>query len=63
MRGTTQVSDPLHGSDPATLDPGAIAGHLIGAMHALRFSSLAFLAVFLTPLALHAAWWLSTDAA
>ena len=40
-----------------------MAGHLIGAMHVLRLSSLAFLAVFLTPLALHAAWWLSTDAA
>jgi hypothetical protein len=32
-------------------------------MHAARLSSLAFLAVFLTPLALHAAWWLSTDTA
>jgi hypothetical protein len=28
-----------------------------------RFSLLTFLAVFLTPLALHAAWWLSTDEA
>ena len=33
------------------------------AMHLARFSLLTFLAAFLTPLALHAAWWLSTDAA
>lgn len=33
------------------------------AMHSLRFLLLGFLAVFLTPLALHAAWWLSTDQA
>jgi len=32
-------------------------------MHPLRVSTLAFLAVFVTPLALHAAWWLSTDPA
>src|SRR5256714_9249843 len=32
-------------------------------MHPIRFASLTFLAAFLTPLALHAAWWLSTDAA
>ena len=32
-------------------------------MHLARFASLTFLAAFLTPLALHAAWWLSTDAA
>jgi len=32
-------------------------------MPPVRFASLAFLAVFLTPLALHAAWWLSTDRA
>ncbi len=32
-------------------------------MQVLRISSLTFLAVFLTPLAVHAAWWLSTDAA
>ncbi len=29
----------------------------------VRYSLLTFLAAFLTPLALHAAWWLSTDAA
>ena len=40
-----------------------MAGHLISAMPAFRFASLAFLAAFVTPLALHAAWWLSTDAA
>jgi hypothetical protein len=38
-------------------------GHLSLVMHPARFASLAFLAAFLTPLALHAAWWLSTDAA
>jgi hypothetical protein len=32
-------------------------------MQVLRISSLTFLAVFLTPLAVHAGWWLSTDAA
>ena len=32
-------------------------------MPVLRLSLLTFLAVFLAPLALHAAWWLSTDAA
>jgi hypothetical protein len=32
-------------------------------MHALRFASLSFLALFITPLALHAAWWLSHDEA
>jgi len=32
-------------------------------MPLLRTASLTFLAVFLTPLALHAAWWLSTDQA
>lgn len=32
-------------------------------MHLLRFSLLTFLAAFLTPLAAHAAWWLSTDQA
>jgi len=40
-----------------------MAGHLIFAMPAFKFASLAFLAAFVTPLALHAAWWLSTDAA
>jgi Protein of unknown function (DUF3750) len=40
-----------------------MAGHFLGAMPTLRFASLTFLAVFLTPLALHAAWWLSTDEA
>jgi len=38
-------------------------GHLSLVMHLARFASLTFLAAFLTPLALHAAWWLSTDAA
>ena len=32
-------------------------------MPLLRTASLTFLAVFLTPLALHAAWWLSYDKA
>jgi hypothetical protein len=32
-------------------------------MHLLRFSLLGFLALFLTPLALHAVWWLSHDTA
>lgn len=32
-------------------------------MHALRIGSLSFLALFLTPLALHAAWWLAYDKA
>jgi hypothetical protein len=32
-------------------------------MHPLRFASLTLLAAFLAPLALHAAWWLSTDVA
>jgi hypothetical protein len=32
-------------------------------MHILRLASLAFLAAFVSPLALHAAWWLSTDQA
>ena len=40
-----------------------MAGHLHRAMLPLRYASLAFLAIFLTPLALHAAWWLSTDQA
>ena len=47
--------------DIQSLDHGAIAAHLIDPMHLVRLSSLIFLAVFLTPLALHAAWWLSTD--
>src|SRR6185437_5060984 len=37
--------------------------HFHRAMLPLRYASLAFLAIFLTPLALHAAWWLSTDQA
>ena len=32
-------------------------------MHLVRFSLLSFLALFLTPLALHAVWWLSHDTA
>lgn len=32
-------------------------------MHTLRLASLAFLAAFVSPLAVHAAWWLSTDQA
>jgi len=32
-------------------------------MQLLRFSLLGFLALFLTPLALHAIWWLSHDTA
>ena len=40
-----------------------MGGHLCRVMHPLRFATLAFLAAFLAPLALHAAWWLSTDAA
>ena len=32
-------------------------------MHLVRFSLLGFLALFLTPLALHAVWWLSHDTA
>ena len=42
-----------------------MAGHLHRAMLLLplRYASLGFLALFLTPLALHAAWWLSTDEA
>jgi hypothetical protein len=35
--------------------------HIMPAMQLARFASLTFLAAFLTPLALHAAWWLSTD--
>ena len=50
-------------ADLARLDPGAIRGHLIPAMPLLRTFSLTFLAAFLTPLAVHAAWWLSTDQA
>jgi hypothetical protein len=46
-----------------SLEAGAIEGHLIGAMPLLRHVSLTFLAAFVTPLALHAAWWLSTDEA
>jgi hypothetical protein len=40
-----------------------MARHLHPAMLSLRYASLAFLALFLTPLAIHAAWWLSTDEA
>jgi hypothetical protein len=40
-----------------------MAGHPTPAMAALRYATLAFLALFATPLGLHAAWWLSTDAA
>ena len=32
-------------------------------MHLVRFSLLGFVALFLTPLALHAIWWLSNDTA
>src|SRR5262245_369065 len=32
-------------------------------MPALRHTAISFLALFVTPLGLHAAWWLSTDAA
>ncbi len=32
-------------------------------MHTLRLAALAFLAAFVSPLAVHAAWWLSTDEA
>jgi hypothetical protein len=46
-----------------SLDPGTIAGHLMSAMPLLRTLSLTFLAAFVTPLAVHAAWWLSTDRA
>ena len=35
----------------------------MGAMSIVRLASLAFLGAFLTPLALHAAWWLSSDRA
>lgn len=37
--------------------------NLILAMPLLRTLSLTFLAAFLAPLAMHAAWWLSTDEA
>ena len=40
-----------------------MAGHLMPAMPALRCATVSFLAAFATPLALHAAWWLSTDRA
>ena len=33
------------------------------AMSIVRLASLGFLGAFLTPLALHAAWWLSSDRA
>ena len=32
-------------------------------MPALRHAAISFLGLFVTPLGLHAAWWLSTDAA
>jgi hypothetical protein len=40
-----------------------MAGHLMPAMPALRCATVSFLAAFAAPLALHAAWWLSTDRA
>ena len=40
-----------------------MAGHLMPTMPALRHAAISFLTLFVTPLGLHAAWWLSTDAA
>jgi len=49
--------------DRGSLDLGAIAAHLLPAMHLVRSFSLTFPAAFLAPLTVHAAWWLSTDSA
>jgi hypothetical protein len=40
-----------------------MAGHLMAAMPALHCATVSFLAAFAAPLALHAAWWLSTERA
>jgi Protein of unknown function (DUF3750) len=40
-----------------------MAGHLMPTMPALRHAAVSLLALFAAPLGLHAAWWLSTDAA